>query len=46
MTQIWHQKQADNIYHLPTAAELIIHSVYTDSYIIDETKTITLLTFI
>ena len=46
MMRIWHQNQADSIYHLPTAVQLITQSTYTGQNIIDETKTITLLTFI
>src|SRR5581483_8826158 len=46
MTRIWRQNQADSIYRPPTAAQLITQSTYTGQNIIDETKTITLPTFI
>ena len=44
--RLWRQKQSDKIYRSPTAAELITNSVYSGKRIINETKTITLPTFI
>jgi len=46
MQRIWRKKQTDCIYKPPTTAELITRSLYTGSRMIDETKTITLPTFI
>jgi len=45
-TRLWRQKQTANICQPPTAAELITQSVYNGRRKIDETKTITLPTFI
>ena len=44
--RLWKQKQTDKIHCLPTAAELIQKSVYTDKHIINESITTTLPTFI
>jgi hypothetical protein len=43
---LWRQTQTHNIHKLPTAAELITQSIYDNKPKIDETKTITLPTFI
>lgn len=45
-TLLWRQKQSDKIFRPPTASELITHSVYSGNRIVDETKTITLPSFI
>jgi hypothetical protein len=44
--RFWRQKQSDKIYRSPTAAELITNSMYSGKRMINETKTITLPTFI
>jgi hypothetical protein len=44
--RLWRQKQNDNVYKPPTAAELITQSIYNGKKKIDETKTITLPSFI
>jgi PIF1-like helicase/Helitron helicase-like domain at N-terminus len=45
-TRIWRQRQADRTLRPPTASELITRSVYSGKRMIDETKTITLPSFI
>jgi len=44
--RLWRQKQSDRILRPPTASELITHSVYSGKRMFDETKTITLPSFI
>jgi hypothetical protein len=44
--RIWRQKQSDRTHRPPTASELITRSVYTGRRMIDESKTITLPSFI
>ena len=44
--RIWCQDQYDKIHQPPRAAELTARSVYTGKYIIDESKTTTLPTFV
>jgi len=46
MQRIWRKKRTDTIYKPPTTAELITRSIYTGNRIIDESKTVTLPTFI
>ena len=44
--RIWRQRESDKMYRPPTASELITRSVYSGNRMIDETKTITLPSFI
>jgi hypothetical protein len=44
--RLWCQKQSDKVYHPPIASEFITQSIYSGKHIIDETKTITLPSFI
>ncbi|CAG8490878.1 16859_t:CDS:2 [Acaulospora morrowiae] len=46
MQRIWCKKQTDTIYKPLNTAELITRSIYTGNRIIDESKTVTLPTFI